>query len=93
MSSSWTSLVPDVFTNIDANTDSCHGIHRALVASSEVAVLIKDTIVGQIYFVIDASKLAIMNDCGGIVEVTFSINKAEHNGKSSGVANNLVKRP
>ncbi|MBA7693976.1 hypothetical protein ES703_102576 [subsurface metagenome] len=93
LGSSWSSLVPDVLTDIDADTNTTYDINRTLPASLEVAVLIKDTVVGQVYLVIDTNKFAIMNHRGGIINVTFGINETNHDGKSQGVINYLVKRP
>ena len=61
LSGSWSYLVPDILAYVDANIDASDDINRALAPSPGVAVLIKDTIVGQIYFVLDASELAIMD--------------------------------
>ena len=59
-------LVPDVFADIDAHTDTRYYVHRALLSSLEVAVLVEDAVVGQIHLVVDADQLSIMDNAAAL---------------------------
>ncbi|MBA7702951.1 hypothetical protein ES703_111729 [subsurface metagenome] len=93
MGCSWPGLVPEVFTDADTDTNASYGVYRTLLPRLEVAVLIKDTIVGQVYLVIDTNQLAIVDDCGRIVNVAFGIDETDHDSKPCGVFDHSVKRP
>ncbi|MBA7587686.1 hypothetical protein ES708_29718 [subsurface metagenome] len=74
-----TILVPDVLADVDTQPDAADSIDRALVTGAEIAVLIKDAVVGQKYLVIDAGELAVVNYSRRVIDVLSGINKANDN--------------
>ena len=72
-------LVPDVFAHIHAYLDASDGVDGALAARLEVSLLVKDTVVGQEYLVVDVHKLAVAGQRRRVVYLPlFFIGKANH---------------
>lgn len=63
---------------------------RTLVASLEVSVLVKDAVIGQVYFVIDAKELAVVGDGCGVVYVVLGVYEAHYDCDALGSGDHLV---
>jgi hypothetical protein len=68
--------MPDVLADADSNSGPSDDKHRARPASLEIAVLVENTVVGQVVFVVDAGQGAIMNYCSSVIQVVLGIHKA-----------------
>ena len=82
--------VPDVLADVDANVDAVDDEDGALGPGLEVAVFVKDAVVGQVHLVIDAHKLPVVRHGRGVVDVPLGVDKAHNDGDALGVGYNLV---
>src|SRR3972149_4476345 len=71
--------------------DPPDGVYGALPPCLEIAVLVKDSVVGQVVLVVDPYQLAIMDNGSGVVEVLFGIHKPHHASYTLGVGHNLLE--
>ena len=84
--------VPDVLTDVHADGDAADGVDGADAAGAEVAVLIKDAVVGQVDLVVDAHELAVAGEGGGVVDlVALAVHKADDDGDAPGGGDDLIE--
>lgn len=86
----WAQGVPDVLTDVDSYMYAVDDEDWALVAGLEVSVLVEDTVVGEVHFVVDAKELTVVGYCGGVMYVVLGVHEAHHDGDALGLGDHLV---
>src|SRR5262249_29995427 len=71
------------FADGDADSDTRQLENRAAPAPLEIALLVKDPVVGQVDLVIDAAELAVVGEEGGVVDVLTQVDEAADHGDAT----------
>ena len=73
--------IPDVFADIDSHMDIVDGKNWRLATRLKIAVLVKNTVVGQIVLMVYSQQLTGVDDRRRIVDVMVAIHEAHHGGQ------------
>ncbi len=86
----WPIGIPDIFTNINAETQTVQLKNRGSFPWRKVAIFIKNTVVRQTPLMVGEHMLSFVNNGGGIVEMVFYlINKTDHEHQTRTFLNDL----
>ena len=84
-------LIPDVLTHVHPDTSPVDIKNWALAARLEIALLVEDTVVGQMDLVIYAEKLAVLYHRGGVEKLLIPIDEPDYHGDPRRMLDNLVE--
>ena len=69
--------IPDVFAYGNAKCDAVEAVDAWGIARLEVTIFIKDTVIGQVGFVVDVDEVPVTGNGCGIVNVGLAVGKAD----------------
>src|SRR3984893_6105946 len=78
--------IPDIFADVDANMHVVDAKDGGLATRLEIAVLVKNSVVGQVVLMVDTGQPALGDDGGSIVDIMVTIYKTDDGGQTWQVA-------
>ena len=84
---------PDILAYVHADWGACDGEDRTLGPRLEVALLVEHPVVRQVYLVVLAHHLAVVQDRRGVVDVGVRVHEPDHRGNIPGSRRHLEHLP